>query len=75
MEKEIIRNLKIQVKALEAKIESSDINQKFLDADRNRSHWHSEYRKIEAKYKKLKKKFNKKQKYIDRVKESVKSIF
>ena len=75
MKDEIIKNLKRQVKALEAKIESSDINQKYLDADRKRSHWHAEYRKIEAKYKKLKKKCNKKQQYIDNVKKRAKSIF
>ena len=75
MKDEIIKNLKRQVKSLESKIESSEINQKFLNADRNRSHWHSEFRKIEGKYKKLKKKCNKKQKYIDNVKKRAKNIF
>jgi uncharacterized protein YoxC len=74
-EQEVIKNLKRTVKALELKIEGSDINQKFLLADRNRSHWHAEYRKIEAKYNKLKEKCNKKQKYIDNVKQRAKKLF
>ena len=71
---EIIRNFKIQVKSLEAKIEGSEINQKYLNADKLRSHWHSKYIESKTENHKLKKESIKKQKYIDKIRKKINKI-
>jgi len=68
-DKGIIKELKTKIKSLEQKIKGSIINQKYLDADRNRSFWHSEFRRVESEKKELEEILDEKQLLIDMLKE------